>query len=135
MNQIVYSILLVTLVMVACSKDQEVATSKVLKDVTSLSEYSVKISNGVSLLFFHATWCPKCSAQRPAIEQAADDASLKGVFFGQVDYEKVTEVVKTAKVVGFPTMVFYKDGAEVARFSGQGHSHDKIKNQLTELLQ
>lgn len=134
MNQFIYSVLLAGLFMVSCNKDQEIATSTTLQDIASLTEYNAKISTGVSLLFFHATWCPKCSAQRPAIEQVRDDASLKGVFFGQVDYEKVTEVVQTAKVVGFPTMVFYKDGAEVARFSGQGHSHDKIRNQLMELL-
>lgn len=122
-------------VLIGCSKDQERAVNSGLQDINSLDEYTTEIADGVSLLFFHATWCPLCAAQRPAIEGLVGDAALSNVFFGQVNYEQITDVVSTAKVQGFPTIVFYKNGAEVARFSGQGHSQDKIKNKLLELGQ
>ena len=129
------SLLLAVFLLISCSKDQGQAINSGLTDISNLSDYNDRISNGVSLFFFHATWCPICTAQRPAIEALVGDSELNDVFFGQVDYEKITDVTKAAKVVGFPTTVFYKDGVEAARFSGQGHSKEKIKNQLMNLLQ
>lgn len=125
------------LLVTSCSKEEgsRSASESSLQDVTSLSEYNDKIADGVSLFFFHATWCPKCAAQRPAVESLVNDASLNRVFFGQVDYEKITEVVSSAKVVGFPTIVLYKNGVEAARFSGQGHSSEKIKGELLGLVE
>ena len=127
--------MLFCLIATACNKDQAATINSGLQDIRSLGDYKSSISDGVSLLFFHATWCPKCAAQRPAIEGLVDDSSLAEVVFGQVDYEKVTEVVQMAKVQGFPTIVFYKDGLEAARFSGQGHARDKIKSQLLDLME
>lgn len=130
--------MLLTLLITSCNKDSsnaDLASNSSLKNINSLSEYNTNIADGVSMLFFHATWCPKCAAQRPAIEGLLGDTSLGEVFFGQVDYEKVTDVVQTAKVQGFPTIVFYKDGTEAARFSGQGHSKEKIKDQLLDLME
>lgn len=134
MKNIIYSLVLLGLWTVSCNKDQDQAINSSLQDIQSLSEFNSQISDGVSLVFFHATWCPKCAAQRPAVEGLVGDATLREVFFGQVDYEKVTDVVQTAKVQGFPTLVFYKNGVETARFSGQGHSKEKIKDKLLELM-
>ncbi len=143
MKYIFFTLIIACAMLVSCEKEQEsgnqteneTAPAPKLTDITNLSGYNQQISAGVSLMFFHATWCSKCAAQRPAIEGLLGDASLKEVFFGQVDYEEIGEVVQAASVQGFPTIVFYRDGVETSRFAGQGHSKDKIKNKLLELLQ
>jgi thioredoxin-like negative regulator of GroEL len=68
------------------------------------------------------------------VEGLLKDDALKQVFFGQVDFEKVNDVAKAAKVVGFPTIVLFRDGKEEARLNGQGHSAEKIRSMLLELL-
>jgi thioredoxin 1 len=141
MKYIFFTLIIACALLVSCEKEQESGklteneTAPELSDITNLSAYNQQIATGVSLLFFHATWCSKCAAQRPAIEGLLEDASLKDVFFGQVDYEQIGEVVQAAGVQGFPTIVFYRDGVETSRFAGQGHSKDKIKNKLLELIQ
>ena len=104
-----------------------------LVTITSLEEFQTEIEEGISLFFFHATWCSVCANQRPAIEALPDEMELEAVFFGQVDYEEVQEVVSEAVVLGFPTIIIFKDGVEEERLTGSGHSLDKLKNILLEL--
>ncbi len=109
------------------------STEKTLVDIQSLEEFQTEIEEGISLFFFHATWCSICANQRPAVEALPADAELNEMFFGEVDYEEVQEVVSEAVVQGFPTIVIYKDGEEQNRLTGSGHSLDKLKNILLEL--
>ena len=121
----------------SCSDDNsDVNTDdnlKTLVDITSLEEFQTEIEEGISLFFFHATWCSICANQRPAVEALPEDAELNEMFFGEVDYEKVEEVVTATGVQGFPTIVIYKDGEEQNRLTGSGHSLDKLKTILLEL--
>jgi len=104
-----------------------------LVTITSLDEFQTEIEEGISLFFFHATWCSICANQRPAVEALPEDAELNEMFFGEVDYEQVEEVVTATGVQGFPTIVIYKDGEEQNRLTGSGHSLVKLKNILLEL--
>ncbi len=119
------------MVLSSCSKDHDTGNGT-LVDITSKSQFESTISSGVSVIFFHATWCPKCKAQRPAVEGLTTESALKDVKFGQVDYEKVTDVVSTYGVFGFPTILIFKNNVEVGRFEGQGNSQktlsDKVKS-------
>ncbi len=119
------------MVLSSCGKDHDTGNGT-LVDITSKSQFESTISSGVSVMFFHATWCPKCKAQRPAVEGLTTESALKDVKFGQVDYEKVTDVVSTYGVFGFPTILIFKNNVEVGRFEGQGNSQktlsDKVKS-------
>jgi hypothetical protein len=64
-----------------------------LVDIQSLYEFETEIAEGVSLFFFHATWCSRCASQRPAIEGLPGEEDLSEVFCGEVDYAQVSEVV------------------------------------------
>lgn len=109
------------------------SAGKTLVDIQSLDEFETEIEEGVSLFFFHATWCSICADQRPAVEALPEEDELEEMFFGQVDYEQVGEVVSSTGVQGFPTIVIYKDGEEQERLTGAGHSLNKLKNLLLEL--
>lgn len=132
-----YRILLSFLVLAcftSCKKEDISGDTGVLSTITSLTAYETEIKSGVSLMFFHATWCPKCAAQRPAVEGLTKDSALSKVKVGQVDYEKVQEIVNKYNVLGFPTILIYKDNVLKHEINGQGHSQEKLTNLLKALL-
>ena len=85
-------------------------------------------------MFFHATWWPKCAAQRPAVEGLTKDSALSAVKVGQVDFEKVKEVVSKYNVLGFPTILIYKNNELKHEITGQGHNQEKLTNLIKALL-
>jgi thioredoxin 1 len=130
---IVFAFLLVS----SCKKDEVVETpglSTDLKNVSSLVEYENGIKSGVSLMFFHATWCSICKAQRPAVENVVKEVELKAVNFGQVDTDKNNDILNKYDIQGQPIIVIYKDGVEKNRLAGSGHSQQKISEILKALL-
>ncbi|MBK8700491.1 MAG: thioredoxin family protein [Saprospiraceae bacterium] len=118
----------------SCSKENLVPANTTLEEVTDLAAYNAKINSGVSIVFFHATWCTKCAAQRPAVEELTLDNRFNTVFFGQVDYEKNKTIVNQSDVTGFPTILIFKDGVEKARYESVGTSKTTLENKLLELL-
>jgi thioredoxin 1 len=133
MSRILVTLLIISSLM-ACKKEDVSSDTGVLNTITSLSAYETEIKSGVSLMFFHATWCPKCAAQRPAVEGLTKDSALSKVKIGQVDFEKVQEIVKKYSVLGFPTILIYKDNVLKHEINGQGHSQEKLASLLKALL-
>lgn len=131
-----FSLALLLLVLVsACEKENLVDTSQnELQDVNSLQDFENEISSGVSLVFFHASWCSICAEQRPAVESTSTKSEFSQVFFGEVEYEDNTDINQAYGVNGFPTIVFFKDGVEEARLNGKGHSEEDLAAQLNSLL-
>ena len=119
---------------ISCKKEDISGDTGVLTTVTSLTAYESQIKTGVSLMFFHATWCPKCAAQRPAVEGLTKDSALSAVKVGQVDFENVKEVVSKYNVLGFPTILIYKNNELKHEITGQGHSQEKLTNLIKALL-
>lgn len=105
-----------------------------LVDVTSTDQFNTAIGQGVSLIFYHASWCSKCAAQRPAVEAQTSKSMFSTVFFGQVEYEDFPDIVSQSKVNGFPTIVLFKDGKEVTRFNGQRNSEADIAKAIEAAL-
>jgi len=121
------------ILLVSCAKSDKDFRSELI-DIESLEQFETSIQSGVSLIFFHATWCSLCNSQRPAIEELLDDSELSKVFIGEVNYEKVSAIVNQYNIQGFPTIVFYKDGSEASRMTGSRNSSASIKNRLLSLL-
>ena len=127
--------LLAVIALFSCDKE-EVQSEPIegLQAITSLSQMTTELESGVSMVFFHASWCSVCQAQRPAVIEAAMDISLSNVYFGEVEYEDYPDIVDANDVEGFPTIVIYNDGAEVERFLGGGHSAETIKTAILNQL-
>lgn len=69
--------------------------------------------SGPAVLEFGAAWCPHCQAAQPAIEAALND-------FPQVKHLKIADgkgkpLGRSFSVKLWPTLIFLKDGQEVAR--------------------
>ncbi|MEZ4911004.1 MAG: thioredoxin family protein [Saprospiraceae bacterium] len=120
-----------TLVFSGCSKNEDIGT---LTNVNSLEEFNNTLDSGVSLMFFHASWCTLCQDQRPAIEALVNREDVKSAKIAQVDYEVVKEVVNAYGITGFPTIVFYKDGIEKNRLNGKGHTEEELAAILKSLF-
>lgn len=127
-------IILITIstVFISCKKDADI--SNTLEEVTTLKKYNEEKNDGVSLMFFHATWCPVCKEQRPLIEEATKLESLKNVFFGQIDYEESIEIRNDNNVTGFPTILIFQNGVKKKELTGKGHSAEKLETILKDYL-
>lgn len=101
-----------------------------LQTISSKSQIDSEIADGVTMIFYHASWCSICQDQRPAVTQVAQDQTLNNVFFGEVEFDDHQDITDAYNVSGFPTIVVYKDGSEVERLAGGGNSTNAIKDKI-----
>jgi thioredoxin 2 len=66
---------------------------------------------------FWAPWCGPCRMMAPAFEQAAASLPLKAQFI-KVNTENYPQISAQFGIRGIPTMIAFKNGAEVDRISG-----------------
>ena len=119
----------------SCKKeDVESEPIEGLQVITSLNQINAELESGVSMVFFHASWCSVCQAQRPAVSEVALDAELSEVFFGEVEYEDHPDIVEAHNIEGFPTIIIYNDGEEAQRFTGGGNTTADIKSAIQSVL-
>lgn len=121
-------ILLLVLV-TGCDDEQDdlVDTSQnSIEDIDDKASFDTAIESGVSAVFFHASWCTTCAAQRPAFEATAERSETTAGRFIEVEFEDNPAIVDAYAVGGFPTIVVFKDGAEADRFTGAGHAEQDL---------
>lgn len=87
-----------------------------VKELTD-ADFAEGVKSGVTLVDFWAPWCPPCRAQGPIVEK------LAGAFSGTAKIAKVNvdengTVAGKYSVMNIPTILVFKDGAEVKRFVG-----------------
>lgn len=89
-----------------------------LKSKKSLAE---ALKNPMIVVDYYAPWCGPCKTMMPLFEKAAQ--KFDAVKFYKCDGDKYN----VESIQGFPTVVFYKNGKEVRRFSGAKSTADIIK--------
>jgi len=79
--------------------------------------FNKQIAHGLVLVDYWAEWCAPCLTQNPILEEIAleikEYASL-----AKVDIADNRVIADQQKVKNIPTLILYKDGDEVQRFSG-----------------
>lgn len=121
----------------SCSKKKEplVDTShNEIIDIISIEQMQNAIASGVSMVFFHASWCSKCANQRNAVEAVSVLQEFNSIFFGEVEFDDHQNVVNQFNVEGFPTIIFYKNGAEMSRMTGENNTIEQISDKIRELM-
>lgn len=68
---------------------------------------------GATVLEFGATWCPICQGARPVIDRALSEHA--GVRHLWIEDGKGKPLGRSFRVKLWPTLVFLRDGREVAR--------------------
>lgn len=74
--------------------------------------FDSKISSGVVLIQFSAEWCGPCKMLTPLVEQLENITKFK------VDIDDCPEISSKFKIRSVPTLILFKNGAEVARKIG-----------------
>ena len=96
------------------------------KEITTANfETEVLKSEKLVLIDFWATWCGPCMRQGPIVEELAEE----GYAVGKVDVDQNMELAQQFRVVSIPTLILFKNGAEVQRFVGLTSKED-LKNAL-----
>ncbi len=75
--------------------------------------------NGGALMLvdFWAEWCGPCRMLGPVIEGLADEYEGRAVI-GKVNVDEEGELAMRYGVMSIPTVIFFKDGKEIARKVG-----------------
>ena len=96
------------------------------KEITTVNfETEVLKSEKPVLIDFWATWCGPCMRQGPIVEELAEE----GYAVGKVDVDQNMELAQQFRVVSIPTLILFKNGAEVQRFVGLTSKED-LKNAM-----
>ena len=85
-----------------------------MKDVTLDEMKEIVTSGDTVLVDVWATWCGPCKRMAPILEEV--DAMLDDVTVVKLDADK--NPIDELSVVGVPTLILYKNGAEVKRTTG-----------------
>lgn len=107
--------------------DEKVADDKETALELTDATFDSHISTGHHFIKFFAPWCGHCKNLAPTWDELAkafrDDSSVS---IAKVDCTKFQSVCKQYSVRGFPTLLFFSKGEEVAKFSGS-RSFDELK--------
>ncbi|MCR9246484.1 MAG: thioredoxin [bacterium] len=69
------------------------------------------------LVDFSASWCGPCKALAPTIDKVAADYEGRMEVY-KLDIDNAANTAASLGIMSVPTCVFFKDGKEVERFTG-----------------
>lgn len=64
---------------------------------------------------FYATWCGPCKMFGPIFEEVSKE---KNVNFVKLDVDNFSDIAREYGVMSIPTVIVFKEGQEVKRFTG-----------------
>ena len=87
------------------------------KDFKSLIEKEAVVD-------FYATWCGPCKMFSPIFEEVSLENDIN---FIKINVDDNTDIAKEYGVMSIPTIILFRDGMEVKRFTGFMSKEDFIK--------
>ena len=98
----------------------------------SEEEFNSAITAGPVIADFWATWCGPCKMIAPIIDQVAEELEGK-ITVGKIDVDENRSLASEYGVMSIPTVIYFKNGIEVKRFTGV-QTKDKLIAEASELL-
>jgi thioredoxin 1 len=132
MKSLLFSFIIIALAITSCKKES--TPDNILLDIQDLTILQNKANEGVTLVFFHATWCSLCARQRKEIQPIVTDIALSQVHFLEVNFEKQPEIIAHYNVQGFPTILLLKEGKVEQTLVGANNKSTDLKQKLLQLL-
>jgi len=74
-------------------------------------------SKGLVMVDFWAVWCGPCRMIAPAIEELAKEYAGK-LKVGKLNTDENPDVASKYKIMGIPTIMFFKDGQKIDQVVG-----------------
>src|ERR1035437_398568 len=93
-----------------------VADSEMILTLTD-KNFQHQTKNKLVLVDFWASWCVPCRMMAPVLNEIATELSGNSLV-GKVNVEQYQSLAQKFKVRGIPTLILFKNGAEVNRFVG-----------------
>lgn len=84
---------------------------------TSTWDDEVIKSQGLVIIDFWAAWCGPCRMISPTVEELAKEYSGK-IKVLKLNTDENSEVATKYKIMGIPTIMFFKDGTKVDQIVG-----------------
>ena len=84
-------------------------------------------NKGVVLVDFHASWCNPCKVLSPIVDELGDEFVGKAKMC-KADVEANITVVGDLEISGVPSILIFKEGKMVNRFSGLRSKEDLQKD-------
>lgn len=89
-------------------------------------------SSGVVVVDFWAVWCGPCRMVAPTIEELAKEYAGK-IKVGKLNTDENSDIASKYKIMGIPTIMFFKDGKKVDQIVG-AVPKQQIKAKIDSLL-
>ena len=106
--------------------------SNIMKTNETSFQMDVLDSSLPVLVDFTAAWCSPCRLLEPIIQQLAIDWNDRVQVF-RLDVDENPEITMQFQVMGVPTVILFKQGKPVERFSGY-QPKDRIVAKLSPHL-
>jgi len=87
---------------------------------------------GVVMVDFWAVWCGPCRMIAPTIEELAKDYAGK-IKVGKLNTDENADIASRFKIMGIPTIIFFKDGQKVDQIVG-AVPKPQLKSKIDTLL-
>ncbi len=87
---------------------------------------------GVVMVDFWAVWCGPCRMIAPTIEELAKDYAGK-IKVGKLNTDENSDIASRFKIMGIPTIIFFKDGQKVDQIVG-AVPKPQLKSKIDALL-
>ncbi len=95
--------------------------------------FKATIDKGVTAVNFWATWSAPCTALTPVVESLAKDFKGRSIV-GKVNTDRSPRLAKKYDIQMIPTIIFFKDGEEVERVTGN-HSKETLSEKINNYLE
>jgi len=89
------------------------------KNIKTLNNknFKTQVKSGLVMVDFWAPWCGPCKMVAPTLNSIAETEDEK-VKVAKVNVDKEQQIAQKFRVRSIPTLVFFKNGKEVKRFTG-----------------
>jgi thioredoxin 1 len=81
------------------------------------SNFNAVTRNGIVVVDFWAAWCAPCKMMAPILNDLAHSSAEKFVV-AKVNVQYEEAIARRFRINSIPTLVLFKDGKEVKRFTG-----------------